>query len=220
MAFSVGIEDGRRAFAESIMGFQRAVDGFSEYELLGGTRCHGWTRLDALVHVLAGYQELLLGLVSEVDAEPTVDAASYWKAYAAQFGDEDPVQSLMAQRRRTAYYQRPEAARGHLREIGAAVLAGVERFGERPCTWQGHVFAPGDYLTAWAVEHVVHQLDLLTDEPPPASALGLARATVEALVESPLPASWSDQDVVLIGAGRIPVPADQEDLANRFPVLG
>lgn len=220
MQLTVTLGDGRVACAESIMGFQRAVDGFSEYELLGGTRCHGWTRLDALVHVLAGWQDMLLGLVSVVDAEPTVDAASYWTAFAAEYGGDDPVRSLMAQRRRTAYYQRPEAAREQLREIGTALSVGVERRGERPCAWQGHVFAPGDFLAVWAVEHVVHQLDLLSEERPPASALGLARTTVEALVESPLPASWSDEEAVLIGAGRLPVPSGQEELAARLPALG
>ena len=35
------------------------------------------------------------GMVSVVDAEPTVDAASYWSAFAAMFGSEDPGAGLL-----------------------------------------------------------------------------------------------------------------------------
>ena len=49
------------------------------------------------------------------------------------------------------------------------------------CRWQGQVFAPGDFLAIWAVENVVHQLDLLVAELPPRSGLALARATIEAI---------------------------------------
>lgn len=220
MRLVVALEEGRAACTETIIGFQRAVDGLTEYELLGASRCHGWTRLDAMVHVLAGWQEMLLGLVTVVDAEPTVDAASYWSAFAAEFTADDPVPGLISQRRRTAYYLRPEQARVHLRQVGTALRSGVDRFDDLPCAWQGHVFAAGDYLAVWAVENVVHQLDLLTDEPPPASAVGLARATIEALIEEPLPASWSDEEAVLIGTGRLPVPADQVALADQLPALG
>ncbi|MFA6300284.1 MAG: maleylpyruvate isomerase N-terminal domain-containing protein, partial [Nocardioides sp.] len=67
MGLSVALEDGRFACAESITGFLRAVDALSEYELLDVSRCHGWTRLDVVVHVIGGWEEMLRGLVSRVD---------------------------------------------------------------------------------------------------------------------------------------------------------
>ena len=191
-----------------------------EHDLLHESRCHGWTRLDVVVHVISGWQEMLGGLVSRTDAEPSVDAASYWPAFATESAAEDPVAVLMSQRRRTAAYSRPAAATAHLGEVAAAVLRGVGSIEDRPHLWQGHVFAPGDYLAVWAVEDVVHHLDLMSDEPAPPSALRLTRATVEALVCEPLPESWSDLDATLIGTGRVPVPDGSGPVSARLPALG
>lgn len=35
-------------------GFVRATDAIDENELLGASRCHDWSRLDVVTHVLAG----------------------------------------------------------------------------------------------------------------------------------------------------------------------
>jgi len=207
VGLSVALDDGRAACAESIEAFERAVDAFSEYDLLGVSRCHGWTRLDVVTHVLAGWQEMLGGLVSVGDPDPTVDAATYWSAFATQYATDDPVPTLMSQRRRSAAYARPASARAHLHDVASALVRGVRACEDRRLLSQGHVFTAGDFLTVWAVEVVVHQLDLHADEPAPASALGLARATIEALAGEPVPAAWSDLDATLIGTGRVPVPA-------------
>lgn len=221
MELVVSLEDARVACAESVTAFLSAVDDVGEYDLLAASRCHGWTRLDVVVHVIGGWEEMLRGLVSRVDAEPTVDAASYWSAWEAEFGTDDPVPALMSQRRRTAAYTRPAAATAELHDVGAALQIGIDLFQEGACTWQGHVFSAGDFLAVWAVEHVVHQLDLRSEAaPPPGSALRLARATIEALVGEPLPPSWSDLDATLVGTGRLPVPDDAGSLGARLPALG
>lgn len=219
MPLTVPLDAARGACAVSVEAFVRAVDGFDEHALLGASRCHGWTRLDVTVHVLAGWQEMLEGLVSPVDAEPTVDAATYWTAFASAASD-DPVVPLMAQRRRTDAYTRPSSAVAHLHDVGAALLRGVASCRDGRVLWQGHVLTVGDFLATWAVEDAVHHLDLLADEPVPASALTLARATVEALAGGPLPAAWDDVDAVLVGTGREPVPAGAQGAAARLPVLG
>jgi mycothiol maleylpyruvate isomerase-like protein len=180
MALTVDLETGRTAFSDSVHGFVAAVDAFDEWSLLGGSRCHGWTRLDVAVHVLVGWQEMLGGFVSPVDDAPTVDAASYWPAFDEEY-DDDPLVVLMAQRRRTAAYLRPDSVRRQLHDVADAVLRGAASCADRPLTWQGHVFTAGDFLTIWAVEDVIHQVDLLGDEPVPATALDLARATVAEL---------------------------------------
>jgi|SRR6478735_2866801 len=192
MALTVDLETGRTAFVDSVRGFVDAVDAFDEWALLGASRCHGWTRLDVVVHVVAGWQEMLGGFVSPVDGPPTVDAASYWPAFDDEY-DEDPLVVLMAQRRRTAAYLRPDSARQQLHDIADAVLRGAASCEDRPLTWQGHVFSAGDYLTIWAVEDVIHQADLLGDGALPSSALDLARATVADLGGGSL-------------AGRVPGP--------------
>ena len=187
MGLTVGLDDGRTACAESIESFVRAVDAFSEYHLLDASRCHGWTRLDVAVHVLAGWQEMLGGLVSVRDSDPTVDAATYWSAFAT--------------------------------ESATALMRGVTACEDRRYLWQGHVFTAGDFLTVWAVEVVVHQIDLLSDEPAPSSALRLARATIEALIDEPVPTAWTDLDATLIGTGRAPVPVGSGIIAAQFPAF-
>jgi hypothetical protein len=218
MGLTVELEVGRRAFVESVEGLLRAVDGLDEHALLGASRCHGWTRLDVVVHVIGGWQEMLGGLVSVVEDEPTVDAASYWPGFMAEFGG-DPVGDLMAQRRRTAVYGRPVAARDHLRDVAAAVLRGTVAMVDTRRRWQDQVFTAGDFLAVWAVEDAVHHLDLLAPEPAPAGALALSRATIEALA-GPFPEAVPDEEVVLIGTGRRPVPDGLGAVADRLPALG
>jgi hypothetical protein len=219
MGLTIDPTAARPACAESVRALLRAVDGMSELELLDASRCRGWTRLDVVVHLVGGWQEMLAGMVSPVDGAPTVDSASYWTAFADAFVGDDPVPTLMAQRRRTAAYGRPSAAVEQLGDVGAAVLRGIDAMPDRRLLWQGQVFDPGDFLTVWAVEHVVHHLDLLSEEQPPADGLRLARRTVEALLGEPLPASWSDTDATLVGAGREAVPEEAAHLSSRLPVL-
>lgn len=219
MGLSVSLERGRAACAESLDAFVRAVDSFSEYELLAASRCHGWSRLDVVTHVLAGWEEMLGGMVSPVDTQPSVDAATYWSAFASEYGAADPVQTLMSQRRRTMAYARPASATAHMHDVAGAVARGILALPGRRLLWQRHVFAAGDFLTAWAVENVVHHLDLLSREPAPPSALRLARATIEALVEQPLPATWSDEKATLVGTGRIPTPEEIGAVAARLPAI-
>ena len=219
MGFSVSLDEGRAACAESVDAFLNAVDAFDELGLLGFSRCHGWTRLDVVTHVLAGWQEMLGGMVSAVDSEPTVDSATYWPSFAEEMASEDPVAVLMSQRRRTASYARPASAVAQLHDVGAALRRGVDSFPDRRCLWQQQVFEPGDFLTIWAVEDAVHHLDLLSDVPAPADALRLTRATVEALYGERLPDVWSDEDATLIGTGRLSAPDDAAVDASRLPVL-
>ena len=219
MPLTFAIEAMKPTCAATISEFVTAVDALSEYELLGGSRCHGWTRLDVVVHVLNGWHEMLGGLVSVTDAPPTVDAATFWNVFGSMQGAEDAIAELMSQRRRTASYGRPSSAVAQLRDVAAMVLRGIDAMADGNRLWLGHVFTAGDYLAVWAVEHVIHQLDLLTAAPPPAAGLEAARRTVEALLDEPLPADWTDADVALVGSGRLVVPAGTERLADRLPVI-
>ena len=181
MALTVDLETGRTAFADSVRGFVDAAEAFDEWGLMGASRCHGWTRLDVVTHVVAGWQEMLHGFVSPVDGPPTVDAASYWPAFDEEHADPDPIVPLMAQRRRSGAFLRPDSAREQMRDVAAAVLRGAASCTDGHRLWQGHVFTAGDFLAIWAVEDAIHQLDLLGDVPVPPTALDLARATVTEL---------------------------------------
>lgn len=172
-----------------------------------------------VTHVLAGWQEMLQGMVAAVDEPPTVDAASYWRAFQADYADQDPVLVLISQRRRSLAFSRPKAARDQLSDVASALLRGIDLLSDKNRSWQGHVFSAGDYLAVWAVENAVHQLDLLSGVPVADSALALTRRTIEALVEEKLPADWKDEQAVLIGTGRLPVP-DQDGLREQLPALG
>ncbi|WP_299039164.1 maleylpyruvate isomerase N-terminal domain-containing protein [uncultured Pseudokineococcus sp.] len=218
MSLSVPADFGRAAFVESVEAFVCTVDGLEELELLGASRCHGWTRLDVVVHVLAGWQEVLGGLVSRTSDRPTVDAASYWTGFAAATAGEDPVAELMAQRRRTASFARPSSAVAQLRDVAAAVQRGAAG-PEEGRVFQGEVLTVGDFLATWAVEDVVHHLDLRCEGAVPAKALGLARTTIEELAGQVLPTD-DDVEAVLVGAGRRSAPAGWGDVARRVPVLG
>lgn len=219
MGLTIALEEARPACVDSIEAFLRAVDSIGEIDLLGTSRCHGWTRLDVVVHVVAGWQEMLGGLVSVVDLDPTVDAASYWTAFATQYATDDPVPVVMSQRRRSAAYARPSSATAQLSDVASALLRGVNACEDSRFLWQTHVFTAGDFLTVWAVEDVVHHLDLLAYEPPPDAALKLARATIETLAGETLPSTWSDLEATLIGTGRTPVPPGSGAVAARMPAL-
>lgn len=158
-------------------------------------------------------------MVSPVDDEPSVDAASYWSAFATEYSTGDPVPALMFQRRRTSAYARPASATAQLRDVAAAVRRGVVSRDDRRCLWQGHVFAAGDFLAIWAVEDVVHHLDLLSDEPAPVNALRLARLTIETLIAQPLPGVSDDKEAVLVGTGRLPLPDGLGAVADLLPAF-
>ena len=125
MGLSVTLDSGRAACTDSIDAFVRATSTFSEYELLGASRCHGWSRWDVVAHVVAGWQEMLGGMVSPVDEAASVDAATYWTAFAKEFATDDPVPRLVSQRRRTSAYVRPASAITQLRDVAATVRRGV-----------------------------------------------------------------------------------------------
>lgn len=219
MALTVDLDTGRTALLASMEDLQAAIDGMTERDLLGQSACHGWSRLDVVTHLVFGGYELLAGLASRGAGPPTVDAASFWRAFDDFSSKEDPIQVLMEQRRRTGVYARPEAARTHLRDVFWAVGNGVRDLDERPVVWLGQVFTAGDFAAVWAVENAVHHLDLLVPDPPAPEALRLARRTVDALLPAPTPTGWSDTDAVLVGAGRLSARGDGP-LAQELPVLG
>jgi hypothetical protein len=197
--------------------FTDAARQFSEYDLLGAARVHGWSRLDTVVHVRAGLEEMVGVCAAQVDDPPDHDAASYWASFAADH--EDPVPHLLWMRRTAAAYQRPSGGLRHLEDVVATARLALRRMPDHPVLFQGKTMASGDFLATWVVELAVHQLDLGegAGRPTP-GALSAVRRTVEALADTDLPSTWTDEEAALIALGRSPVPADAAHLDGVLPV--
>lgn len=216
--------DAQPVFCGAVERFVNSVEGLSDYELLAPSRCYGWAVMDVVTHVRVGLQEML-GAFTAFTAEPAdQDAATYWQEYA---GDCDPVDPIVWTRRTAAAYRRPSGAVAHLRMAADAVSGAAARMRDGRVGFQGHTLNTGDFLATWAVELAVHQLDvghtINVAEPTPGSAR-LARRTVEALLDTELPAALSDITCTLLGAGRrFPSSVEVELLGpagEQLPVLG
>lgn len=210
---SVDFASGRDAFIAQTHRFLTLAEQLDDHALLAASRCHGWAVLDVVVHVRAGLDEMLRGITAPTSAQPTVDAASYWTAFAADDAD-NPIDGILWTRRTASAYRSPHAAVRHLRDTADAVAEAVLQMGDGAVRFQGHVLTVGDFLATWAVELAVHHLDLGRDldvggvDP---QALGLARRTIEVLLgRTGLDevAEVNDVDVVLVGAGRKPAMGD------------
>lgn len=197
--------------------FVAAVESYSEYDLLGASRIHGWSRLEAAVHCRSGLEEMVGVCAAQVDDPPDHDAASYWASFAT--ADDDEVPRILWMRRTATAYQRPSGALRHLHDVAATARIAVARMPDHAVLFQGKTMTSGDFLATWVVELAVHQLDLGegSGHPTPGS-LEAVRRTVEAIADVDLPASWDDEDAALIALGRVPLPADAGPLAQALPV--
>jgi hypothetical protein len=169
---------------------------------------------------------MLLGLVTRTDEDPDTDAGEYWRS-TPPADEDDQLAGMWFVRLLGAAYRRPTGLVRHLLPTVAGVRAATTSLRPGAVRFQGHVLRTGDFLATWAVELAIHQLDLsreLTVAPPDAAALRLARSTIEALLDDPLPDAWPDDTAVLLGTGRIQPDAGQRRdapaLAARLPVLG
>lgn len=215
-------DEGRAAFVAGLDSFVAAAGGLSDRELMAASRCTGWTAVDVVVHVHHGLQEMLLDLLRRTDEAPTTDAAGYWRTTPpTNDEDADDLDAMRFVRLVGAAYRRPTGAVRHLRPTAEGLRAAVTASPPGNVCFQGNVMTSGDFLTTWAVELAVHQLDLAQGPAPAASALGLARRTVEALAGGAFPADWSDETVVLLGTGRVTPDAGQREraLVAKLPVL-
>ncbi len=195
------------------------VEALDDHSLLAASRCHGWAVLDVVVHVRAGLEEMLRGVTAPTDADPTVDAASYWSTWPAAGDSEAALDGVLWTRRTASAYRRPTSAVRHLRDAADAIMAAAQRMTDCALAFQGQVLASGDFLATWAVELAVHHLDLARDldvGAPVSDALLLTRETVAALLGAPVPNDVSDLDAALICSGRAPVPPDQPGLRSVF----
>lgn len=91
----------------------------------------------------------------------------------------------------------------------------------------GAQLTAGDYLSAYVLEWTLHHLDLTVNLPdaagPPVNGLTRSREMLEMIAGTEFPASFSDEDALLIGTGRrAPTEADKAalgELAAKLPLV-
>lgn len=205
---------------EQMTAFVEAAETFSGYDLLGASRVHGWSRLDVVVHVRAGLEEMVATCSARVDHEPDHDAASYWRSFADDDATaDDQVPHILWLRRTAAAYPRPEGALRHLNAVVELARLALAPMPDHPVRFQRKTMTSGDFLATWVVELAVHQLDLgEAAGHPTAGALDAVRRTVEAVADVTLPEAWDDQTAALVALGRAPIPVDAAHLGDVLPI--
>lgn len=202
--YSVPLAEARTAFLAALDAFEEGASSLDDLTLLGVSHVHGWSRLDCLVHVRLGLQEMLAGLAARTDDTPDVDAASYWTTYEPE---KDPVPGILMTRRTASAYARPRNALEHLNQVSAGLRHAADTLIEESIAFQGHVLTAGDMLATWAVELAVHHHDLALPAGAPApapAAVHIGRLTAEALGSTSGARASAEDDlaVMLAGFGR------------------
>lgn len=192
-------------FAQQAHQFAEAASGLDDLALLDPSLCRGWSRLDLVVHVRLGLEEMAAGLGVRADDAPDHDDVTYWSSFAAD--EQDPVPGLMWLRRTASAYARPTGATAHLRDAAERACAASALQDPRPVRFQGKVLSVTDFLRTWSVELALHLVQLDVGVVP--SAAGLARRTLEALTGAPLPVRLTDHSALRVALGADPWPADE-----------
>ncbi|MFC9970494.1 maleylpyruvate isomerase N-terminal domain-containing protein [Spirillospora sp. NPDC127200] len=212
-------------FSRSWTALRAAVAELPDEDFARPSGCAGWLVRDLVCHLVIDAQDVLITLATPAEAEPTRDAVTYWEVSATPPTGDDPLDALIV--RLAAAYQEPRLLKFHLDDVGSAAgrAAGLADPALRVET-QDQVLTAGDYLSAYVLEWTLHHLDLVAHLPhvagPPAEGLARTREMLEEIVQSAFPASFSDEDALLIGTGRR-APTDGEKaalggLAARLPL--
>lgn len=208
------LDPARRSFIEQARGFLHAAQALTDMELLDPSQCRGWSRLDLVVHVRMGLDEMASTASITTDRPADHDAASYWTSHPDD-RDSDPVPHILWLRRTASAYARPSGAVTHLADATARACAVVEPLREGQLLFQSKVLTCGDFLATWVVELAIHELDLVPSSNP--AGIAMARRTVEAVGGSLLPSEWDDRSATLVGLDRVPWPVNVQRRPG-FPV--
>jgi hypothetical protein len=213
-------------FSRSWAALRTAVAELPDEHFALASGCTGWLVRDLVCHLIIDAQDVLITLVTPAEAEPTRNDVTYWEvAEAAPTGD-DPLDALIV--RLAAAYQEPRLLKFHLDDVGSAAgrAAKLADPSVRVST-RGEVLTTRDYLSAYVLEWTLHHLDLTAHLPdaaePPADGLAQSREMLEKIAGAAFPASFADEDALLVGTGRR-VPSDAEEaelgeLVTKLPLV-
>ncbi|MBT9257677.1 maleylpyruvate isomerase N-terminal domain-containing protein [Phycicoccus sp. KQZ13P-1] len=196
----VDLAEARAMFLEQVDGLLAAVETFSDVELLDPSLCRGWSRLEVVVHVRLGLDEVAATTAAFTDHEADHDAASYW--CRSEDSESDPVPGILWLRRVDSATASPSGAVQHFRDAAQRVRLIISQASERTVLFQGKAMTMGNFIATWVAELAIHQADLNIRTPP--AHIAFARRTIEAVAGADLPAELSDLDAVLVGLGRKP----------------
>ncbi|MFC9995585.1 maleylpyruvate isomerase N-terminal domain-containing protein [Nocardia sp. NPDC127526] len=212
-------------FARSWTALRTAVADLPDEDFARPSGCAGWLVRDLVCHLIIDAQDVLITLVTPADGEPTRTAVTYWETTEKPPTGDDPLDALIV--RLAAAYQEPGLLKFHLDDVGAAAgRAAALADPDLRVSTRDMVLTAGDYLSAYVLEWTLHHLDLIEHLPnaaqPPAEVLAYTRHLLEQIAGTPFPASFSDNDALLIGTGRrVPTPGERAELDSasaRFPV--
>lgn len=215
-------------FSRSWDALLAAVGELREEDFARPSGCRGWLVRDLVCHLVIDAQDVLITLATPAEAEPTRDAVTYWEVSDTPPSGDDPLDALTV--RLAAAYEEPRLLTFHLDDVGSAA-GRAARLADPALRVETRdvVLTAGDYLGAYVLEWTLHHLDLGAHLPhlpgPPAEGASRSREMLEKIAGTPFPASFSDEDALLVGTGRR-APTDAEraelgELAGRLPfVLG
>ncbi|MEV8020301.1 maleylpyruvate isomerase N-terminal domain-containing protein [Streptomyces sp. NPDC086554] len=213
-------------FSSSWTALRTAVADLSDTDFARPSGCSGWLVRDLVCHLVIDAQDVLITLVTPAEGEPTRDAVTYWEVADTPPTGDDPLDALIV--RLAAAYGEPWLLKFHLDDVGSAAGRAAELADPalRVAT-QDVVLTAGDYLAAYVLEWTLHHLDLVAHLPdvagPPAEGLARCREMIEQIAGAAFPASFSDQDTLLVGTGRrAPSAAEKAELgalAAKLPLV-
>ncbi|WP_407555082.1 maleylpyruvate isomerase N-terminal domain-containing protein [Streptomyces sp. Pv4-95] len=212
-------------FSRSWAALRTAVAELPDEDFERPSGCAGWLVRDLACHLVIDAQDVLITLVTPTEAEPTVDAVTYWELVEPPTG-EDPLDALIP--RLAAAYGEPRWLKFHLDDVGSAAGRAAELADPSVrVSTRDQVLTTGDYLSAYLLEWTLHHLDLIAHLPsadePPAETLAAARAALEKIAGTAFPVSFSDKDALLVGTGRhTPTEAETAalgDFAAKLPLI-
>jgi uncharacterized protein (TIGR03083 family) len=213
-------------FSRSWTALRTTVAALRDEDFARPSGCAGWLVRDLVCHLIIDAQDVLITLVTPAETEPTRDAVTYWNVARTPPSGDDPLDALIV--RLAAAYEEPWLLRFHLDDVGSAAGRAAELADPAlRVSTRDEVLTAGDYLSAYVLEWTLHHLDLVAHLPdaagPGPEALARSREMLEKIAGAAFPASFSDEDALLVGTGRR-VPTDEErtglgELATKLPLV-